>query len=182
MSLLRLLSIDRRLLGLWDRPPRYRQARRGMIPRFNVSPTPVGEALRDIFQNRQGVGVAGGQNRNNGNGNGKGSGNGDRHGWEDVGQMSAGWVPRVTPLGGDLRLRARRGLLGREDASRGEPALDLPVVEVVRNDLALADVEVVPGRRGATVGRSAGVFALGGVMGKWVAACSRVVSAARALF
>ena len=154
MSLLRLLTTGKSLVGMSDAESRYRVTRERLLPQFGSARNPfisTGKAEPASAEARPSA---------NCGGNGAAEGGG--------GIQGASGEPAVTRARGALRLKAAAllsgwkaklgGLLRRPRSKAVKPAiprftkppvqgeLSLDKIKVLRNDLSDADLEVVPAR------------------------------------
>jgi hypothetical protein len=158
MSLLRLLTTGKSLVGMSDAESRYRVTRERLLPQFGSARNPfisTGKAEPASAEARPSA---------NCGGNGAAEGGG--------GIQGASGEPAVTRARGALRLKTAAllsgwkakvgGLLRRPRSKAVKPViprftkppvqgeLSLDKIKVLRNDLSDADLEVVPARAPAT--------------------------------
>ena len=167
MSLLRLLSVGRSFVGPHPQGRRFRMTQQNLLPKFNAGPTPVSEALKSIFQSRSNVASPA------------------------LKQDVTSAAPQLTPIFAQLKAPAKINPFGwRQTIRRGAAGvpgeLALEKVQVVRNDLAEADLELVPIKSKPVMRETPQMPTTPSIrerlVSKWFQPASRLLSAARALF
>jgi hypothetical protein len=171
MSLLRLLTAGKSLVGLRDTPNSYRLPRQRLLPQFGSARNPfVSNARADAGQAKESSAKAGGGTRAStasaeiqgpggmatavleaGRQDRAASTSASSHSpikvsWRRATALAKPWKERMSALFGGGRGRSAKPVIPRFTKQPVQGELLLDNVRVVRNDLSDADLEVIPAR------------------------------------
>jgi hypothetical protein len=165
MSLLRLLTSGKSLVGVRDTETRYRLTTQRLLPQFGSAKNPFSSGgtaeqapAAAVYQPTEPCEVA----------NRASIRNPARELWRRSAALLGGWKAKLSGLGARPPRKAAKSAIPQfpKPAVQGELSLDR--IRVVRNDFSDGDVEIVPANPRSASARQA-VEPTGDVQGAWVA-------------